>query len=113
MCDEILAAARQNVIEAASEPIFVETERENIKEEFTEQDVREQSEGKAASADEVCEEQNSGLEDEEEPQAQSSDKATKSQLTRQRKSVTRAQPSTASVSSGKLKKKRDTYPMHR
>ena len=84
------------------------TERENIEEELTGQDVREQGEGGAASADKACEEQDSGPKNEEEPQAQSSDKATTSQLARQWKSVTRAQPSTASASSRKLKKKRDT-----
>ena len=108
ICDKILAAENQDVVEAASERISVGTERENIEEELTGQDVREQGEGGATSADEACEEQDSGPESEEERQAQSSDKATTSQLTRQRKSVTRAQPSTASASSGKLKKKRDT-----
>ena len=56
----------------------METERENIKEELTGQDVRKQSEGKAVSANEVCEEQNLEPEDEEESQAQSSDKVTTS-----------------------------------
>ena len=109
ICDEILAAENQDLVEAASERISIGTERENIEEEeLTGQDVSEQGEGGAASADGACEEHNSESESEEEMQAQSSDKATTSEHTRRRKSVTRAQPSAASASTAILKKKRVT-----
>lgn len=72
------------------------------------QDIREQGEGGAASVDGASEEQESERESEseEESQAQSSDKATTSEHIRQLNSVTCAQPSRASVSSGKLKRNR-------
>ena len=106
LCDKILAAENQDVVEAASERISVGAEKENI-EELTRQDVREQGEEEATSADEACEKQDSRPESEEERQAQSFDKATTSELSRQRKSLARAQSSTASASSRKLKKKRN------
>ena len=72
ICDKILAAENQDVVEAASDHISVGTERENIEEELAGQDIREQGEGGATSADEACKEQDSGPESEEERQAQSS-----------------------------------------
>ena len=70
ICDEILAAENQDLVEAASERISIGTGRENIEEEeLTGQDVSEQGEGGAASADGACEEHNSESESEEEMQA--------------------------------------------
>ena len=80
--------------------------REDTEEELMGQDIREQHEGEAASAGGSREEEESEDESEEEPQAQSSDKATTSDRIRQRNSVTRARPSRASASSGKLKRNR-------
>ena len=69
ICDEILAAEDQGVIEAANERISLRTGRENREAEFTRQDVGEQGERGAASAEGACEEQNSESESEEETQA--------------------------------------------
>ena len=107
ICDEILAAENQDLVEVASERISIRMKRENIeKKELTGQDVSEQIEKGAASADGACEEHNSESESEEEMQAQSFDKVITSEHTRRRKSVTRAQPSTTSASTAILKKKR-------
>ena len=70
------------------------------------QDIRKQGEGGAASVDGASDEQESDCESEEESQAQSSNKATTSEHARQRNSVAHAQPSTASASSGQLKRNR-------
>lgn len=83
ICDEILATEYQDFVEAASERISIGTERENIEEELTGQNVREQGEGGAASADRASEEQDPEHESKEEPQAQSSNKATTSRHIRQ------------------------------
>lgn len=73
---------------------------------LTGQDIREQGEGGAASVDGASEQQESERESEEESQAQKPDKATTSEHARQRNSVAHAQPSTASASSGQLKRNR-------
>ena len=80
ICDGILAAEGQGIIEATSERISLATERGGREEELTGRDVREQGEGGAASAEGACEEQNSEPENEEEPQARSSARATSSEL---------------------------------
>ncbi|KAI4226558.1 MAG: hypothetical protein L6R40_008279 [Gallowayella cf. fulva] len=93
-------------VEAAGERISLAMEREDMDEEPLGQDIREQGERGAASADRAWEEQESEGESEEEPQAKSFDKATTSEHVRHRNSVNHAQPSTASASSGKLKRNR-------
>ena len=103
--DEILAE-EHDVVGPASERTSAGKERKDLEEEVTVQKVREQGEGGIALANEACEEQESELESENETQAQGSDKTTPSELTRQRKPITRAQPSTASTSPGKLKRNR-------
>ena len=108
ICDEILAAAEQDAIEAASKRTSPEMEREDTEGEPVGQDVREQGEGGAASADGACEEQNSEPGSEDGTQSQSSDRATSNELTRPRKPVTRTQPSTSSASPGKLKRNQVT-----
>ena len=112
--DEMLAE-EHNVVKAVSGRISAGRERERESEtedmeEVTGQDVREQGEEETASANGASDEQEPEpeLETEEESQAQSADEATTSELTRQRKSVTRAQPSTGSASSGKSKRNRVT-----
>ena len=113
--DEMLAE-EHNVVKAVSERLSAgrererESEREDMEEEVTGQDVREQGEEETASANGATDEQEPEPEPEteEESQAQSADEATTSELTRQRKSVTRAQPSTGSASSGKSKRNRVT-----
>ena len=104
LCDDVLAAEKQDTVKAASERISLETEKEDLEEELIGQDIREQSEGGAESADVAWEEQGTERESEEEPQAHSSNKATTSGHIRQRNSINRAQPSTPSASSGKLKR---------
>ncbi|KAL8697236.1 MAG: hypothetical protein Q9201_007227 [Fulgogasparrea decipioides] len=103
--DHNSAAEKQDAVEAASERISLEMERENMNE-LLGQDIREQGERGAASADGAWEEQESERRSEEEPQAQSSGKAATSEHVRQRNSVTHAQASTASASSGKSKRNR-------
>ncbi|KAI4220681.1 MAG: hypothetical protein L6R40_008668 [Gallowayella cf. fulva] len=104
--DNNSAAEKQVAAEAASERISLAMEREDMDEDLVGQDIREQGERGAASADGAWEEQESERGSEEEPQAQSSEKATTSEHVRQRNSVSHAQPSAASASSGKLKRNR-------
>ena len=70
------------------------------------QDIEEQDEGGATSADGAREKQKSKHESEEESQAQSFDRATSKKHIRQRNSITRARSSRAFASSGKLKRNR-------
>ena len=51
ICDDILAAEKQDVNEVASERIHLEIEKEDVHEEILEQDIREQGEVGAISAD--------------------------------------------------------------
>ena len=103
-----------NVVKVVSERIFAERKRKresetkNMKKEIIEQDVKEQSEKETASTNKVFDEQKPKpkLETEEKSQAQNADKVITNELTRQRKSITRAQSSTKFASSKKSKKNR-------
>ncbi|KAL8784951.1 MAG: hypothetical protein Q9195_008839 [Heterodermia aff. obscurata] len=57
LCDDVLAAEKQDAAKAASECISIETEKDDLEEEVIGQDIREQSEGGAESADGAWEEQ--------------------------------------------------------
>lgn len=59
ICDEILIAQKQNVVEIANEPIFLKIEKKNIEKEFAKQNIDEQNEKNATSFDEICEKQKS------------------------------------------------------
>lgn len=100
------AAEKQYAFEAVGEQMSLETEREDMDEGLMGQDIRKQGEGGAASVDGASKEQESERESEEKSQAQNPDKATTSEHARQRNSVAHAQPSTASASSGQLKRNR-------
>lgn len=106
--DHDSAAEKQDAVEAASQRISSETEREDTDEGLVGQDIREQGERGAASVDGASEEQVSERESEseEESQAQTSNKAAASEHIRQLNSVTCAQLSIVSASSGKLKRNR-------
>lgn len=59
--DHDSAAEKQDAVEAASQPISLETEREDMDEGLTGQDIREQGEGGAASADRASRNRNQNV----------------------------------------------------
>ena len=71
ICDEILAAEKQEVIEVASERTFSIMKKEDTKEEFMKQDNKKQNERKIASADGVSKKQKSKHESESENEEES------------------------------------------